>query len=228
MKKYLFTIFVLITTFVMSSCNTAVQNTSETNSYVITDASDEQRDNSDNMIISYFSWADNAVDYELERLDLDVLGSASVVTPGDVGIVAQYIEERTGADVFKIILTEKYSADYDECLSQALEQLSSGIMPELAETIENLDKYDIIFLGFPNWWYTIPTAINSFVEAHDLSGKTIIPFVTHGTGGLAGTIRDLTEILPDDCTIMPPYDVFIDDVKDSQNDVNKWLEELGY
>lgn len=131
MKKYLFTIFVLITTFVMSSCNTAVQNTSETNSYVITDASDEQRDNSDNMIIAYFSWADNAVDYELERLDLDVLGSASVVAPGDVGIVAQCIEERTGADVFKIILTEKYSADYDECLSQAREQLSSGIMPEL-------------------------------------------------------------------------------------------------
>lgn len=81
---------------------------------------------------------------------------------------------------------------------------------------------------FPNWWYTIPVAVHSFVEAHDLSGKTIIPFVTHGTGGLAGTIHDLTEALPDDCTILQSYDVFEDDVKRVQDEVNEWLEGLGY
>lgn len=82
--------------------------------------------------------------------------------------------------------------------------------------------------GFPNWWYTIPVAIDSFVTEHDLSGKTVIPFVSHGTGRLAGTIRDLTAILPDDCTLLQSYDVYEDDIPSTQDEVNAWLEELGY
>lgn len=81
---------------------------------------------------------------------------------------------------------------------------------------------------FPNWWYTIPVAIDSFVAEHDLSGKTVIPFVSHGTGGLAGTIRDLTAILPDYCTLLQSYDVYEDDIPSAQDEVNAWLEELGY
>ena len=70
--------------------------------------------------------------------------------------------------------------------------------------------------------------IHSFVEAHDLSGKTIIPFVTHGTGGLSGTIRDLTAALPENCEVLESYDVFEDDVFDVQDEVNEWLSGLGY
>ena len=183
---------------------------------------------SSNMLIAYFSWADNAEEYSLEDIDIDALGSASVVAPGDVGVIAGYIEERTQADVFKIILNEKYSSNYNECLDQGRRQRDEGARPELSETVENIEDYDVIFLGFPNWWYTIPVAIHSFVEAHDLSGKAIIPFVTHGTGGLAGTIQDLTEALPDDCTILQSYDVFEDDVNQVQDEVNEWLSGLGY
>ncbi len=181
-----------------------------------------------NILIAYFSWADNAEEYNLEDIDIDALGSASVIAPGDVGVIAGYIEERTQADVFKIILNEKYSSNYNECMEQGRRQRDEGMHPELSETVENMGDYDVIFLGFPNWWYTIPAAIHSFVEAHDLSGKTIIPFVTHGTGGLAGTIQDLTEVLPDDCTILQSYDVFEDDVNRVQDEVNEWLEGLGY
>lgn len=94
--------------------------------------------------------------------------------------------------------------------------------------IENLEDYETIFLGFPNWWYTIPVAVNSFVEAHDLSGKIIVPFVTHGTGGLAGTIQDLTAILPESCEVLEPYDVFEDDVSGAEEEVLEWLKESGY
>lgn len=156
------------------------------------------------------------------------LSHASVVAPGDVGQLAAYIEERTSAEVFHITLAEKYSSDYDECLDQARAQLDNREHPELAERVANIEDYNVIFLGFPNWWYTIPVAINSFVEAHDLSGKTIIPFVSHGTGGLAGTIRDLTAILPEDCQVLQSYDVYEDNVPDVREEVDDWLESLGY
>lgn len=183
---------------------------------------------STHMLIAYFSWADNAEEFDLDSINADVLGHASVVAPGDVGVIAQYIEDRTQADVFKIVVTEPYSANYDEALNQGRTQRDQGARPALASTVENMENYDVIFLGFPNWWYTIPVAVHSFVEAHDLSGKTIIPFVTHGTGGLSGTIRDLTAALPDTCTILQSYDVFEDDVFDAQEAVNNWLADLGY
>lgn len=180
------------------------------------------------VLIAYFSWADNAEEFNPKDIDVDALGSASVVVPGDVGVIAGYIEQRTKADVFKITLKEKYSADYDKCLEQGREQMEEKARPELMDTVKNIDEYDVIFLGFPNWWYTIPVAVNSFVEAHDLSGKTIIPFVSHGTGGLAGTIQDLTDALPGDCTVEQSYDVFEEDVNQAQDEVNEWLKELGY
>lgn len=188
----------------------------------------EESTSDSHVLIAYFSWADNAEDFDPDDIDADVLGHASVVTPGDVGVIAQYIEERTQADVFKIIVTEPYSYDYDETLDQGRNQRDAGARPELVETVENMDDYDVIFLGFPNWWYTIPVAIHSFVEAYDLSGKTIIPFVTHGTGGLSGTIRDLTAALPESCEVLQSYDVFEDDVFDVQDEVNEWLSGLGY
>lgn len=188
----------------------------------------EENTSDSHVLIAYFSWADNAEEFNPDDIDADVLGHASVVAPGDVGVIAQYIEERTQADVFKIIVTEPYSYDYDETLDQGRNQRDAGARPELVETVENIQDYDVIFLGFPNWWYTIPVAIHSFVEAHDLSGKTIIPFVTHGTGGLSGTIRDLTVALPENCEILQSYDVFEDDVFDAQDEVNEWLSGLGY
>ena len=185
----------------------------------------EENTSDSHILIAYFSWADNAEDFDLDDIDADVLGHASVVA---LGVIAQYIEERTQADVFKIIVTEPYSYDYDETLNQGRNQRDAGARPELVETVENISDYDVIFLGFPNWWYTIPVAIHSFVEAHDLSGKTIIPFVTHGTGGLSGTIRDLTAALPENCEVLESYDVFEDDVFDVQDEVNEWLSGLGY
>jgi flavodoxin len=88
--------------------------------------------------------------------------------------------------------------------------------------------YDIIFLGFPNWWYGLPMPVYSFLEGYDFSGKTIIPFVTHGTGGLAGTIRELTAAPPRSCKILKPYDIYWRNINSAQNSVNTWLAGLGY
>ena len=69
--------------------------------------------------------------------------------------------------------------------------------PALADTNADIAAYDAVFLGFPNWWYTVPMAVHSFLEEYDFSGKTVIPFVTHDMGGMAGTIEDMTASLPD-------------------------------
>lgn len=84
----------------------------------------------------------------------------------------------------------------------------------------------MVFIGHPNWWYTVPMAALSFVEAYDFSGKTIVPFVNHGIGGLSGTIRDLSAALPDDMTILEPICVYRPEVDDAQSLVQAWVREL--
>lgn len=180
------------------------------------------------VLVAFFSWAYNATPFEPEDYDIDAVGQASVVVPGDVGIIAQFIEQELDADEFIITVDYKYSSDYNVCIYEHRDQRDRGEMPNLTSWVENLDDYDTIFLGFPNWNYGLPMPIRSFVAEHDLSGKTIVPFVTHGTGGLARTIQELNEILPDDCTILQEYDVYEDDVKSAQDDVIEWLESLGY
>ena len=101
--------------------------------------------------------------------------------------------------------------------------------PELAATIspEDMEKYDVIFLGYPNWWGTIPMAMFTFLEQYDLSGKTIVPFCTHGGGGLGRGVDDITRISPN-ATILQGFAVNGGSVSRAQNDVADWLRGLGY
>lgn len=89
-----------------------------------------------------------------------------------------------------------------------------------------MDDYDIVFLGFPNWWHTLPMAVLGFVDEYDFSGKTVVPFVTHGTGGLASTIQDLTAALPDDVTILDTIGIYRSEVDQSRSAVQRWLDGL--
>ena len=91
-----------------------------------------------------------------------------------------------------------------------------------------MEQYDTIFLGFPNWWYTVPMAIHSFLDEYDFSGKTIIPFVTHGTGGLASTINDIKADLPDSVIVKEAVGVYRPEVDESRPKVEEWLDGLGY
>ena len=126
-------------------------------------------------------------------------------------------------------MTQSYSSDYDECLDRAAEEKANNARPELLYHVENMEDYDIVFLGFPNWWYTVPMAVHTFLEEYDFSGKTVVPFVTHGTGGLASTIKDIKADLPDSVTILKPIGVYRPEVDSSQQRVKEWVAglELG-
>lgn len=125
-------------------------------------------------------------------------------------------------------MTNPYSSDYDECLSRAADEKASNVCPELAYHVEGMGQCDIVLLGFPNWWYTVPMAVHSFLEEYDFSGKTVISFVTYGTGGLAGTIQDMTASLPESAVILESISISRSEMEGAQETVNGWLDGLGF
>lgn len=179
-----------------------------------------------NILIAYFTWAENTSVADPDSVDVDAVTSASVLMPGNVGLLAQWIEEETGGDKFSIITEEPYSSDYDTCLNRAIEEHDSNARPAIQGHIENMEDYDIVFLGFPNWWYSCPMAILTFIEEYDLSGKTIIPFCSHGTGGFAASLRDIGSVLPDDCTVLEEFGAYRPEVAQSQDELLQWLSGL--
>ncbi|MBW5398074.1 flavodoxin [Brachyspira pilosicoli] len=180
------------------------------------------------ILIAYFTWSDNTIVENPDSIDVDAETSASVLSPGNAELIANWIAEKTGGDLFSIKTQNKYSSDYDECLNQARKERDNNERPALVGRVNNIDDYDVIFLGFPNWWYTCPMAVFTFVESYDLSGKTIIPFCTHGTGGLSRTIRDLKKLLPANCEVLEAIGVYRPEVKNSKSRVLDWLRKLGY
>ena len=211
------------------------ENTTDTKSSITPEETETMKEennntsNSDsNILIAYFTWADNTHVDNSDSIDVDATTSASVLPPGNAAKIADWINQRVGGELFPITVKEPYSSDYDECLNRAAEEKAANARPELANHVENMEQYDVIFLGFPNWWYTVPMAIHTFLEEYDLSGKTVIPFCTHGTGGLASTIQDIKKDLPQDVTLLDPIGVYRPDVDSSQDEVNKWLDGMGY
>lgn len=177
------------------------------------------------VLVAYFSWADNAViDGEV-----DAVASPSVTAPGNVQQLAQWISERTGGDLFSIQVTEPYSSDWDACLERANQERAEDARPELTASAEQLERYDTVFLGYPNWWYGVPMALLSFLEENDLSDKQVYLLCSHGTGGLASSVEQIDEALPDSTALSENiFDVYEEDAASSQQDILAWLEELGY
>lgn len=211
------------------------ENTTDTKSSITPEETETMKEennntsNSDsNILIAYFTWADNTHVDNPDSIDVDATTSASVLPPGNAAKIADWINQRVGGDLFSITVKEPYSSDYDECLNRAAEEKAANARPELANHVENMEQYDVIFLGFPNWWYTVPMAIHTFLEEYDFSGKTVIPFCTHGTGGLASTIQDIKKDLPQDVTLLDSIGIYRPDVDSSQDEVNKWLDGMGY
>ena len=187
--------------------------------------SPEETENS-NILIAYFTWADNTVVEDPSSVDVDATTSASVLAPGNAAKLASWIQQEVGGDLHSIVAEEPYSSDYDQCLDRAADEKAENARPALASHVDNMEDYDIVFLGFPNWWYTLPMPVLTFVEEYDWSGKTVVPFVTHGTGGLSGTIRDLTAAMPEDVTILDPIGVYRPEVDASQSAVQEWVAGL--
>ena len=173
------------------------------------------------ILIAYFSWAENAV-----QDDIDAMTSASVKTPGNVAQLASWIAEETGGDLFSVQVADRYPADWDSCLARANEEKANDIHPALVQTLDHVEDYDTVFLGYPNWWYSCPMAIHSFLDTHDLSGKQVYLFCSHGTGGLANSVNDIAADIPGAILSENVFHVYEEDVASAESDLVTWLEEL--
>ena len=122
--------------------------------------------------------------------------SVGNITKGNTAIIADIIAQETGADKFEIKTVKAYPNDYDECTKVASREKAMKARPELIGRIENLEDYDIIFIGYPIWWGDMPMSVYTFLESYDFSGKKIVPFCTHGGSGLSSTDQALTLACP--------------------------------
>ena len=115
---------------------------------------------------------------------------------GNTRFAAEQIQKLTGGTLFEIKPAKAYPSDYSACVDQAKQECRDEFKPELATKVDDFSKYDVIFVGTPNWWSTMAPPVRSFLAGYDFSGKTVIPFVTHGGGGMAHCERDMRRVCP--------------------------------
>ena len=166
--------------------------------------------------------------------DIDAVTSASLLKNdgklyGNTQYIASLIQQHTGGDLFLIQTENKYPSVYEQIDQQGGEENRNRIRPKLSSHVENMDDYSVIFLGYPIWYYDMPMAVYSFLEEYDLSGKTIIPFVTSGASGFTGTLDTLRELQPNAEVQTDGFDVKHSRVAEVQaEDVNNWIDSLSY
>lgn len=144
---------------------------------------------------------------------------------GNTRIIATQIHESVGGYIFEIVTVDTYPRGYDEVVKQAKKELEEGYRPKLKTKVENIESYEVVFVGYPVWWGTIPMPVATFLSEYDFSGKTI-PFCTHEGSRLGRSVTDITKLCPQS-TILDGLAVRGSEVKNAQNEVSEWLREIG-
>ena len=145
---------------------------------------------------------------------------------GNTEKVAFGIQAQTGADIFEIVPQEAYTEDYDSLLGIAQEEQKNDARPAISDTVENMEGYDLIYVGYPNWWGDMPMILYSFFDEYDLSGKTIAPFCTSGGSGLSDTVRTIKTLEPD-ALVLDGLHIGSSEAADPESAVKEWLDNLG-
>lgn len=159
------------------------------------------------------------------RADENYFGGAMrYIKVGNTEKIAGMIADATGADLFKIEQKVPYAADYNTCIEQAKKDLRENARPELVNNLESIDNYDEIYIGFPNYWGTMPMAVFTFLEQFDWSGKKIYPFVTHEGSGFGKCESDLKKICKD-ASIQPGLSVQGSMVESAKEEVDAWIKD---
>lgn len=194
-----------------------------TSSNAVTEAVQNNTDN-ENILIAYFSVPEN-----VDTDGIDANSGASIVVKnkdvlGNMQYMAMTIQEAIGGELFRIETKEKYPLEHETLVNQAKEEQNEEVRPELATHIENVEQYDIIFLGYPNWWGDMPQPLYTFLEEYDFSGKTIIPFNSHGGSGFSNTIEEIKKLQPNATVKDDGLSISRNDVADSEQEITDWAK----
>ena len=144
---------------------------------------------------------------------------------GHTAAAAEFIQKAVGGDLFEIETVKTYLEDHMKMIYEAKEELEQGIRPEL-KSYPNLDEYDTIFLGFPNWWNTMPMPVFGFLEHYNWEGKRIIPFVTSGSGGFGTSIDNMKKICTGANITVQGGEFIGHKVEESEDEISAWAKEV--
>ena len=183
---------------------------------------------SPNILIAYFTMPEN-----VDASGVDSVAGASIVVRagqalGNTEFMAGVIQNAVGGELFQIETVQQYPLEHEPLVDLAAEEQDAGARPELSSHIEDPSQYDVIFLGYPNWWGDMPQALYTFLEEYDFSGKTIIPFCPHGGSGFSRTISTIAELQPGANVVEQGLSISRNSVTDAQSDVENWVAGLGF
>lgn len=160
-----------------------------------------------------------------------VAGDIVDLSVGNTEVAARMINSMTGGDLFQIETVQEYPLDYHETTEVARKELRENARPRLRSLPESIDSYDVVFLGFPNWWGTPPMAVFTLLESFDFSGKTVVPFCTHEGSGMGRSERDIQKACPG-ATTLDGLAIQGGRVHGAESDIRRWIEatrlELGH
>lgn len=179
------------------------------------------------ILIAYFSrWGNTNY-----PSDVDASTGASIIITngsrrGTTQVVADYIQAAVGGDIHLIETVDPYPVDFNDVRDQNHTEKAAGTRPALKNRIENMEQYEVIFIGYPNWALDVPQAIRSFLSAYDLSGKTVVPFCTHDGYGAGSSFRSV-QSEASGATVLDGIAIEATDVPSSESQVQAWLERIG-
>lgn len=145
---------------------------------------------------------------------------------GNTRVIAKQIQKGTGGDIFEIQTVKAYPKDYNAVVDQAKKEVNSNYKPALRTKVQDIRKYDVIFVGSPCWWSTIAPPVRTFLTSYNLSGKTIIPFMTHEGSGMGQSEEDIRKLCPKS-TVLNGLPIRGGQVKDAEGEVMRWLKKIG-
>ena len=207
MKKLLATMAAMLLSVVgLSACTAKAKQVNNEN-----DNENEKQEVMDlkgkKVLVAYFSWS------------------------GNTKYAAQYIAKKVGADEFEIITEKAYPTEYQPCTEVAKAEKEANARPAIKGKVENMEQYDVVFIGAPVWWYTGPMAIYTFMEQYDLKGKTVIPFCT-AYSGPSQTLKDIVKSTPDsdhrDGICIVTKGLGGQGMESKTAKIDKWLGEIGF
>lgn len=234
MKKITAVILTLALAVSFTACSggkeetTAPASTQQVSSSEKSVSSETKDAQNSKILIAYFSYGENAEFSD----DVDASASASIQmlngkVTGNTGLIADYIAKAAGGDLFSIITKEKYPSSYDETVDIGQAEKNNNVKPEIANHIDNLDDYDTIFIGFPNWWYGMPMVMYSFFDEYDFSGKTIIPFCTSGGSAFSDAISEMKSLEPNAEVMDDGLHIGASSASGAEKQVQEWVNRLN-
>ena len=221
MKKAISILMVLVMgivmTFALSACSDSNKKSSEGGLQNPSNDSNRPVNKDAKALVVYFSAPDDK-DNSYVEIDGERLGNTQYM--------AYVIQENTGANIFRILPKNPYPTDHDALLEAAQNEIRTNARPEIEGTIEDFNSYDVVFVGYPNWNADMPYILYTFFETYDFSGKTIVPFNTHGGSGFSGTQETIAKLEPN-ATMLEGKSISRNSIEGAEQEIIDWLDSIG-